>query len=419
MTTKITKHNVNHLANAGLNWEVKTSSFTGQAGYGYFINSSGGAVTLTLPATAEIGDIVEAIIITAGNTVTVARNSHKINGATADQTIDNDGDSIKLVYANVAEGWKVIRTSVAGTFITATGGTVTTDGDFKIHAFNSSSNFVVSAIGNSDTVPDGGPATVNYLVVAGGGGGGTRAAAGAGAGGYRTNYPTACASGLAITAQTYPITVGAGGTSNGPVNAEVPGNQGANSIFSTITSAGGGGGKGGCTPYEPVNSRSNGGSGGGGGPSGPGGPLSIGGTGNTPPVSPPQGNNGGSNTGVHLYNGSGGGGASAAGGNAKPSGPGNGGAGSPNAITGSAVTYAGGGGGGSWPSPSPAPGGTGGAGGGGHGRPGTSNPAPSNPNGPKNGTANTGGGGGGEGGGDAQLGGTGGSGIVIIRYKYQ
>ena len=69
-------------------------------------------------------------------------------------------------------------------------------------------------------------------------------------------------------------------------------NPGSNSSFSTITSAGGGGG-GRCL----VAGTSHGGSGGGGG--------GIRGTwyrwtGNTPPVSPPQGNNGGTGLPVQI-----------------------------------------------------------------------------------------------------------------------
>ena len=52
-------------------------------------------------------------------------------------------------------------------YVSATGGTVTTSGNFKIHRFNSSATFAVNDGGNSA-----GSNTVEYLVVAGGGGGG-------------------------------------------------------------------------------------------------------------------------------------------------------------------------------------------------------------------------------------------------------
>ena len=52
-------------------------------------------------------------------------------------------------------------------FVTASGGTETTSGDFKIHTFNSSGTFTVNSAGNPA-----GSTTVDFLVVAGGGGGG-------------------------------------------------------------------------------------------------------------------------------------------------------------------------------------------------------------------------------------------------------
>ena len=52
-------------------------------------------------------------------------------------------------------------------FTVATGGTITTVGDYKVHTFLSSSNFVVSQLG---TAPNN---VVEYLVIAGTGGGGT------------------------------------------------------------------------------------------------------------------------------------------------------------------------------------------------------------------------------------------------------
>lgn len=112
----------------------------------------------------------------------------------------------------------------------ATGGCVSTVGDFKIHVFNASSNFIVSNAGNAS-----GSNTVDYLVVAGGGAGSGQGSVcsnyltgGGGAGGYRessgaasgsyTRSPLgACVAALPVPAQTYPITVGAGATS-GTVN---------------------------------------------------------------------------------------------------------------------------------------------------------------------------------------------------------
>ena len=66
-----------------------------------------------------------------------------------------------LEYYNPAvTGWKAVRSDGAD-YVSATGGTITTDGDYKVHTFSSSSDFVVTKAG-----------LVEYLVVAGGGGAG-------------------------------------------------------------------------------------------------------------------------------------------------------------------------------------------------------------------------------------------------------
>jgi hypothetical protein len=234
--------------------------------------------------------------------------------------------------------------------------------------------------------------TASYLVVAGGGGGGTNISAGdggcggGGAGGYRTGTEA-----LNPT-QSYSVIVGAGGASGAPNAA---GSNGSSSVFLTTTSAGGGGGG---DSQNGVKRAGDGGSGGGAGYI-----NSAAGSGNTPSTSPSQGSNGGSySSGDH---GAGGGGATAAGSNTAGS-PGAGGAGTPNSISGSAVTYAGGGGGGGYNT-------TGALGGSGGGGQGGSNGAAG-----ISGTANLGGGGGGGGGGSAPptVGGAGGSGVVIISY---
>ena len=380
------------------------------AGRGYFINNTSAAGIVKLPASASAGDIV-SIKDYAGNfgtnNLTIQRNSHKIQGVAADSTISTDRASVSLVYVDATKGWLYTNESnvatLVPTFISATGGTVTTTGDFKVHTFTGDGNFVVASLGNPQ-----GSTKVDYLVIAGGGGGGQTLGGGGGAGGSRTSFPSpGCNAGaFPVSAQTYPITVGAGGQGASNQVPQDSGN-GSNSVFSTITSAGGGGG--GSTVGDD---GSNGGSGGGGSYGG-----GIG-TGNTPPVSPSQGNNGGTGSqpaGLAGGLAGGGGGHGAVGEPANTAAPGNtagdGGAGSANSITGSPVTRAGGGGGGGSGADSTT-GGAGAPGGGGTG----ANAAPA----ATAGTANTGGGGGGGSGGNAvSVAGAGGSGVVIIRYKFQ
>ena len=409
------------------------------AGRGYFLDTNTGVIEIFLPSSPSRGDTfafvdysgtfaTNRIII---NTQGVSIDSSITDGSTAgsEYQVTTDNAIVELVFVDSAKGYQVVLNKAAGTtpnsvltdgvydndlgFTQATGGTITTSGDFKIHSFTGDGTFCVSFAGNSAAFPGNplaGPNSADYLVVAGGGSGSGGGGAGGGAGGYRTSGfgPSPLrGDALTLTASSFPVTVGAGGAV-GPACVT----RGSNSVFSTITSTGGGGG-----------TSQTGGSG-----SGGRGPGSSGAAGNTPPVSPSQGNSGGDgggqSGGSYFEGGGGGGGATASGSQASGQNGGNGGAGAPNEITGSDVSYAGGGGGGIRLN-SPGTQGTGGSGGAGGGGAGGNAALPQpNVNGSA-GSANTGGGGGGGGLKNPPApeypgpGAAGGKGIVVIRYKFQ
>jgi hypothetical protein len=426
----------------GISWQtsIKTGDFAAVSNEGYFVDTSSGTITVTLPSSPSAGNVV-AIKDYArnfgNNKVTLARNGSNMDGAASDTDLDVSGLSVTVVFMDSTKGWSLINddttSRIGATFVAATGGNATlTNGNFKTHIFTSPGTFCVSAVGNPA-----GSDKVDYVVVAGGGGGakgtGPDGGGGAGAGGMRLSNSAGCVpaptmsplvapTNLPVSVQGYPITVGGGGAGHtpcGPGGPTGPGAKGNDSVFSTITSTGGGfGGKG-----------SEGGPGGSGG----GAHQNTQGTGNSPSVSPPQGNPGSGSGPPFPPPGGGGGGAGFAaiqssgsggpprGGTFNPSQGGDGGDGSfvadtvfgPTApsygtpgATSSTRYFAGGGGGG----PSPSRGGqstsNGGQGGGANGVASTKTP----------GTVNTGGGGAGN---EAFGGGNGGSGIVIIRYKFQ
>ena len=94
---------------AGTAWQaVKTSSFTAVAGEGYFVNTTGGVITATLPASATIGNEV-SIIDYAGtadtNNITIGRNGHNIQGAASDMTVSTERAAFTLVYVDSTQGW--------------------------------------------------------------------------------------------------------------------------------------------------------------------------------------------------------------------------------------------------------------------------------------------------------------------------
>jgi hypothetical protein len=409
---------------------IKTTTFTAANGEGYFANTSGGAFTMNLPA-GVVGNIVSVVDYTntfdTYNLTIAADGSEKIGGDTFDATLSTAGQSVTFVYVDAVEGWKNVQDSTSNVtggspFPIATGGTPCSGavcGDYKIHTFTGPGTFCVTQAGTPS-----GSNTVEYIVVAGGGSGargdGTHGGGGGGAGGFRfaspsiapATYPAKPLAGpaaITLTAQGYPIQVGAGGAGvDGPPAYS---NNGLDSVFDTITSTGGGGG-GAFTPDvgKP------GGSGGGAGTCSPG--ASCKGSGNDPATVPAQGTNGGVSVGAGYASGGGGGGALCAGTNgttgpgASRGGAGGAGGGFPSAfgtsgqVCGGQYYFAGGGGAGPRScATSPVP--AGGIGGGGPG---------ATPNGTA-GTCNTGGGGG-SGSGDG-AGANGGSGIVILRYKFQ
>ena len=207
---------------------IKTALFTAANGEGYFCNTSGGAFTVNLPA-GVAGNIVSFSDYTrsfATYNLTIAPDgSEKIGGIADDATLDVDGQSATFVYVDGTEGWVNIQetqTSVTGTppFIQATGGTITTCGNFKIHKFTGPGCFSVSNLS-----PTPASNALDYVVVSGGGAGGPCVGAGGGAGGTRFSDGTATgcytagpaplgATALTATVATFPITIGAGTTGN-------------------------------------------------------------------------------------------------------------------------------------------------------------------------------------------------------------
>jgi len=415
-------------ATGAVNWNTTPkvtgdSPITAVSGTGYFLNTTGGSITVNLPA-GSAGDIV-GLADYAGtfqtySAVVSPNGSEKIGGGVAGEsaTLGTQGQSVTFVYVDAVEGWVTVNDSsgvvVGEAFITATGGTPSQDGNYEIRTFTGPGTFTVTGVASVAANND-----VDYIIVGGGAAGGSgsfgEGGGGGGAGGYRespgtatcyTASPRGAAPATAITVSAspgaYPIAVGGGGA-GGPG----PGGCGVASSFACITGAVGGGG-GGHYGSPTTRPGKDGGSAGGGAGQSPGG------TGNTPPVTPIQGMAGGSGAAAPKYSAGGGGGATVAGTSAtNPSPGGAGGDGATSEITGAAVARAGGGGGsGGQPG---ACGGVGGAGGGGAGTPG--------PCGAADGVAggcNTGGGGGGGGSSNPSgCGGNGGSGVVIIRYRRQ
>ena len=118
----------------------KTSTFTAVNGEGYFVNTTGGAVTANLPA-GSAGAIVSFSDYTrtfGTNALTINPNgSEKIGGIADDAILEVDGQSATFVYVDANEGWinvqetQTSQTGIVPAWVVATSPCVATVGDIK------------------------------------------------------------------------------------------------------------------------------------------------------------------------------------------------------------------------------------------------------------------------------------------------
>src|SRR6056300_1027687 len=138
-----------------VDWDTtaKTASFTAVSGDGYFVNTTSGAITVTLPA-GSAGSIVSlkdyANTWDTNNVTLTPNGSDKINGTNASSTLNTEDQSVTLVFVDSTKGWRAVQDSTSTVdgeaFITATGGTITCCGDYKIHTFTGPGTFTVCSV---------------------------------------------------------------------------------------------------------------------------------------------------------------------------------------------------------------------------------------------------------------------------------
>ena len=202
------------------------------------INSSGLLTSTTIDATALTGNLpaINGASLTGIETVT---KSATVPGSPSegDQWFNT---SVSTVSGVVTKAMAVYNgtdwTQLSNVPFSATGGTITTSGGYKYHAFTSSGTFTP----NGDKAVD--------IVIVGGGGAGGRSygdndngKGGGGAGGV------AFKSGHDVSAQGYTITIGAGGTGSTSENSNSSygqGVSGADTVAFGVTAKGGSGGNG-------------------------------------------------------------------------------------------------------------------------------------------------------------------------------
>jgi hypothetical protein len=95
-------------ANEYRKWRTVSAAETVQAGAKLFVETNGGAVTITLPASPAIGDevhFVDSRYTFDSNALTVGRNSSKIANTSADLVVNTEGAAFGLVYSGSNVGW--------------------------------------------------------------------------------------------------------------------------------------------------------------------------------------------------------------------------------------------------------------------------------------------------------------------------
>lgn len=123
-TTAFVRGEIAALPSSGITYLSKSSAYTAAPGDGVLANTSGGAFTVTLPASPSVGAqviIADAADTWGANNLTVGRNGSTIEGLAENLVCDIGGVSVQLVYSGTT--WQVY-----GQIGVPNGTVVTTDG---------------------------------------------------------------------------------------------------------------------------------------------------------------------------------------------------------------------------------------------------------------------------------------------------
>ena len=103
----------------GLTWQspAKTSSFAAAIGNGYYLNTTTGGITVTLPSSPTIGDsigIIDYAGTAASNTITLT-SSNNIQGSSNDKVVNYTRGALRITYADTTQGWVASAAANDGT----------------------------------------------------------------------------------------------------------------------------------------------------------------------------------------------------------------------------------------------------------------------------------------------------------------
>jgi hypothetical protein len=97
---------------SALIWNIANSNITMTSNNGYFVDTTNGAKSLTLPVSATLGDTIRINDLAGtfnSNACTILRNGHKIQGVADDIIASTKNASFGLVYSNSTYGWKLLE----------------------------------------------------------------------------------------------------------------------------------------------------------------------------------------------------------------------------------------------------------------------------------------------------------------------
>jgi hypothetical protein len=91
-------------------YSTQATSFNAVSFGGYFVNTTSGGVTATLPASPAVGDAIRFLDVAKtfdSNAFTVARNGNLIQGDAENLTVTSESAAFELIYSGSTFGWRI------------------------------------------------------------------------------------------------------------------------------------------------------------------------------------------------------------------------------------------------------------------------------------------------------------------------
>ena len=91
-------------------YSTVSSSYNAESGLVYFVNTGGGQVTATLPASPDLGATITFYDVAKtfdSNNLVVSRNGRPIQGDNANLTVNTEGAAFSLTYSGSTYGWRI------------------------------------------------------------------------------------------------------------------------------------------------------------------------------------------------------------------------------------------------------------------------------------------------------------------------